>query len=287
MTLPYEIYVPQAVAPAPGVLESLSVITVSFPDFEKAELLDKSKISLYGVGTVADLEFDVTAGEYDNQLDIVIAAPVSKAGDYKLQLLAGAMRGVNADGSAESNCEMIYSWTIAAAAQPAITPAEGEVKEFSSFVISVPEGAAFWFCDDRSKNYIYEADEEGNLYSDPLCMVKPVADMAAGTITLTVMETSEGKDTLIPTDGYYCLVLAKGLYSGSWGDDFINSPELRYYYKVANNYSIVDTLDGMDAESADVYNMHGVRVLRGVTADDLRTLPAGIYVYAGRKVVVR
>ena len=118
-------------------------------------------------------------------------------------------------------------------------------------------------------------------------MVKPVADMAAGTITLTVMETTEGKDTLIPADGYYCLVLAKGLYSGSWGDDFINSPELRYYYKVANNYSAVDSLESVDGDSADVYNMQGVRVLRSVTADDLRSLPAGIYVYGNRKVVVR
>ncbi|MDE7081152.1 MAG: hypothetical protein K2O78_05830 [Muribaculaceae bacterium] len=287
MTLDYEIYVPQAVWPAPGTLSELGTITVTFPDFEKAELLDKSLISLYGVGTVDDLAFDVTEGEYANQLDIVLAAPVGKSGDYKLQLLAGAMRGVNADGSSEANSEMIYSWTVAAAGQPVITPAEGEVKEFSSFVLSVPEGAAFWFCDDRSKNYIYEADEEGNLYSDPLCMVKPVADIAAGTITLTVMETTEGKDTLIPADGYYCLVLAKGLYSGSWGDDFINSPELRYYYKVANNYSAVDSLESVDGESADVYNMQGVRVLRSVTADDLRSLPAGIYVYGNRKVVVR
>lgn len=38
---------------------------------------------------------------------------------------------------------------------------------------------------------------------------------------------------------------------------------------------------------ADVYNLQGIRVLSGATADDLKTLPAGLYIFGGTKVAVK
>lgn len=42
---------------------------------------------------------------------------------------------------------------------------------------------------------------------------------------------------------------------------------------------------GADKACGDVYNMQGMLLMRGATADDLNSLPAGIYIHAGKKVV--
>lgn len=41
------------------------------------------------------------------------------------------------------------------------------------------------------------------------------------------------------------------------------------------------------AGSHDVYNLQGIRVLKNASADDLRRLPVGLYIYNGAKIYVR
>lgn len=48
----------------------------------------------------------------------------------------------------------------------------------------------------------------------------------------------------------------------------------------------VDSVLG-EGEIADVYNVAGVRILTNASADDVRRLPAGIYIAGGRKIVIR
>lgn len=50
-----------------------------------------------------------------------------------------------------------------------------------------------------------------------------------------------------------------------------------------------DILEGENGEavSFEVYNLQGIRVLRNASADDVRNLPAGIYIVNGKKVVIK
>ena len=68
-----------------------------------------------------------------------------------------------------------------------------------------------------------------------------------------------------------------------------------FYYTVEANVEFViapveSAIAGIEADAqapADVYNLQGVCVLRAATAEQIEALPAGIYVSAGRKIVVK
>ena len=42
-----------------------------------------------------------------------------------------------------------------------------------------------------------------------------------------------------------------------------------------------------DGQTADVYTVSGIMVKRGATADDVRSLPSGIYIINGSSVVIK
>lgn len=55
---------------------------------------------------------------------------------------------------------------------------------------------------------------------------------------------------------------------------------------VDSNTGIEDITDGNDAP-VNVYNLQGIRVLRGASEAEIRALPAGVYVAGGKKIVIR
>lgn len=55
---------------------------------------------------------------------------------------------------------------------------------------------------------------------------------------------------------------------------------------VASTSGIEDILAGSNG-SADVYNLQGIRVLRGATSAEIAALPAGIYIVNGSKIAVK
>ena len=65
------------------------------------------------------------------------------------------------------------------------------------------------------------------------------------------------------------------------GSDFIEAK-----YVVDPNCS---GIEGVDAESGlfTVYNLQGILVLRDASADELKALPAGIYIVNGKKVALK
>ena len=67
-------------------------------------------------------------------------------------------------------------------------------------------------------------------------------------------------------------------------------PEMRYtfgeYTDVAAGVENV-AADAVAADGFTVYNLQGVPVLRSGSADQLRSLPAGLYIVNGRKQVIR
>lgn len=73
------------------------------------------------------------------------------------------------------------------------------------------------------------------------------------------------------------IVTLPALYSGS---------TLKVYRKVSGS-GLEETLSGDRPATADVYSLQGMRVLRDATEAQVRGLRPGIYIYKGRKIVIR
>lgn len=68
---------------------------------------------------------------------------------------------------------------------------------------------------------------------------------------------------------------------------FVNGNESAPQYINADGSSGIFDIEAAAALRTDVYNLQGMRVRRNADIDALRTLPAGIYVVSGRKLLVK
>lgn len=88
--------------------------------------------------------------------------------------------------------------------------------------------------------------------------------------------------------GEYEVVIPSGAictseYFESDGKKGICNPEIKLSYTVDPNADAVEAIAAV--AHADVFDIHGRLVLRDASSSDLKTLPKGIYIVGGRKVV--
>lgn len=93
------------------------------------------------------------------------------------------------------------------------------------------------------------------------------------TFTCTPAITDEGIYTFTIPEGYFTV-------------DGLKSAALTLTYNVVPDSGVDGIADGMPAV-ADVYTADGIRVLRDATPAQVSALPAGLYIYGKRKVIVR
>ena len=94
----------------------------------------------------------------------------------------------------------------------------------------------------------------------------------------------------VKEEGTYRLKVARGsfcdeTYDMEMGTAGRANDELVYTYIVSKGGGI-DAV-GENAAPADVYSVDGRIVMKNAIASDIKTLPAGIYIVAGKKVVVK
>ena len=72
-------------------------------------------------------------------------------------------------------------------------------------------------------------------------------------------------------------------------DGLNHNADIRASFAKAEAY--VNAVEGIEAEeaegSSDVFTLTGVRVLRDADASQIRTLEKGIYIWKGRKIVIK
>lgn len=119
-------------------------------------------------------------------------------------------------------------------------------------------------------DYVAKFDQDAfndfNCYNGTVLQIKPAAD--AETLSLKV--TVDGEEVDADEDGVVTLV--------------VDSDKAITVSKGAGV-----GVDGVDAadDTFDVISIQGVMVKRAATSEDLKSLPAGIYVAGGRKVVIK
>lgn len=302
--LNYEILVPQRIWPAAGVASELKEFRLEFPGYDEARVLDPSKIEFFRHSSPGIYPISITVGRNEdgtkaNYILISLQEPVTEQGEYSLFVQEGAAEGVRYGESSDkseaeeettdTNIEALYHYTVSQIAAPAIVPAAGTVEAFVPFELTVPEGAEFWFVNDRAVSFIYPVEDDGTLSPDAAYRLTARKDDATDKIVLTIVENGEPMTSVVPQPGSYALQLASGLFSGSWNGEFINSAPFVYYYNV------LDTPDGVKITPANLESnrQHGIFTIDGRKITDTKEgastelLPEGVYVIDGQKKYIK
>lgn len=303
LDLYYEIYLPQLISPAESVVKELSEFRLEFPDFDEAKVVDASKIEFFRLASADRYGITVSEGKNEdgtpaNFILIKLDNPVTAQGEYNLFVQAGAAEGIYYGGTqdnaepteitTEPNIEALYHYTISLIDTPAIVPAEGVIESFTQFELTVPEGAEFWFINDKAVSFIYPVNDDGTLAPDPICRLTGNRIEGTEKILLEINDNGKVLDSFTPDPGKYALQLASGLFSGSWDGEFINSAPFIYYYETTGtpddpvDPGKVETLPGAaQAQDGTIYRLDGTRM-----SDNANSLPNGVYVVKGKKTLI-
>lgn len=160
-----------------------------------------------------------------------------------------------------------------------ISPEKGsKVESLSEIRISFPEEIGLLTYDA----YLYSADAMA-VESNYLQKAELSLDMDDWNLVIATLEAP------VTTDGEYVLfiparTIGNTAFADSMGETGICNTALFIPYMVGDGSGSVDAV--VETEISDVYDIHGRIVMRKAAYGDLKTLPKGIYVYGGKKVII-
>lgn len=285
-----------------SVLSSISTITATFKDAEKVTFTDNtSQETAYDDEGVAhtytvyavvleprssDEVFVPTVTVDGNKVTYTFDPPVEAPGKYDFSIKAGSISVYDADGTMTpcSTLDAIYHIELELTA-PDIEPVEGQY----AVINPTREGT----------NYAYfrlYADEKISYALNSYARFVPVTTGAGTSTNFYIMKNPNNVKGLIlvdqklsertkdtpfePTEGDYVLIIPAKAYQTASG---MNS-EYRYYYTFRHGQSSVTLLQTGD-EGVTIYTPTGICVARNASTDILSTLPAGIYIVNGKKII--
>ncbi len=268
-------FIPVSITPAEGEVKELSKFILTFDAWageldntEKVAVLKNAEGNEVAIGSIAYNDDDYCS--VDVTLNQVVAAP----GTYTLTVPAGVIN--NNEGN-DYNPELTYTYTIAGSTAGgnfipvSITPAEGEVKELSKFVLTFDAWAGEL---DNTEKVAVLKNAEGN-------------EVAIGSIAYNDDDYCSVDVTLnqvVVAPGTYTLIVPAGVINNNEGNDY--NPELTYTFIITDGTGI-ESVIGEQATNVTVYTINGVRVLHNADKAELKQLKPGIYVINGKKVYIR
>lgn len=300
MELYYEIYNPQKIYPQESVYKEISEFRLYFPDYQEATLINPLKIELFKYSMSESDICPITAtvgtnddGSPSNYIVITPDEPITSDAEYSLFFRAGAAGGiyyeVTGEGQetvfVEPNIEAIYRYTVSQLDTPPIIPEQGPLDAFTTFEITVPDGADFWFVNDKAINYIYKLNEDGTFSEDNYYRLVGRRIGDSNKILLTILENGEKVEAVYPMAGEYVLKLANGLFSGSWNGEFLNSAPFIYYYDATGNQVGIEQVSINENTNLikGIYTIEGKKIAEDADEMTIKALPKGIYIIDGKK----
>lgn len=305
--LNYEIRSLQTLSPNPGIVDQITgfVMTVAGNNVVRSTAANKQP-ELYRTGPFIEYGLDIS---YEPNIlnpdytDIVMRitsesgssiASLSDPGDYTLLLPGGCFTFDVTDSygnvTTQPLQETVASYTISDMPKPIIYPEEFSVlKSFSTFEISYPDGFELWFTDNMGGIYLYPV-KNGQVSSSYAYRLSIVEENETG-LTLGVLNSDftyvEGEE-YTPANGTYALRLRDGLFTGTYNGNYANCPAFVYYFDIYNEPVAVDTIqDAPEAEFCNIYSITGTVVARNCSRDRISSLPAGLYIVNGKKIMVK
>lgn len=303
LELYYSIYNPQRITPAPTVMKELSEFRLEFPDYDNVKLLNPNNIELFKLSSDDNYPLSVSVGKNEdgtpaNFLQINLITPITQPGEYCLYVKKEAAEAFYYGGSHEKpeparirtvqNIEALYKYTVSQIDAPAISPAEGILESFSTFELTVPQGAEFWFVNDKAVSLIYKVNDDGTLAPDASYRLTGQRIGDTDKILLNIIENGDILESVTPGPGKYALQLASGLFSGSWNGEFVNSAPFVYFYDVIGDPSSIKLPSDIDKSKnvKGIYTIDGKKISEKSGSQQIKALPEGIYIIDGKKTYI-
>ncbi|MCM1291426.1 MAG: hypothetical protein NC201_04460 [Prevotella sp.] len=267
------------VDPAAGVVEQLKVFHVTFPGAPNTWIgQEGGAITLSKNGTDLDINsgiskyYDETNGYFIIELDDAI----TEAGTYVLSFAPQTFWVGQEDGFASEAASFTYVIEDAAIvkfAKPAINPDEAtDLSRVKNFILTLADGEVATAC--KPVTVDLHSVKNGNRVAVVASFI-PTLGEDGKTINL---ESMSGAEVVLPI-GDYELVIPGGVFSGE------NAISAEYVY----NFKCISSVDTLftDEAPADLFNAAGMVIKHNVTPADLNGLDKGLYIYKGRKLIVK
>lgn len=276
------------VTPAAGEVTEIKTVTLTFGNSVSALRFadDLSAITISRKGDIKTVWHCIEAAvSADNESAAVLtfareggsqAASVNAPGEYVLTVPAGMVSGTTADGTM-SNDGIQALYTIKEGVNNmlsyTVAPAGEVVTEIDNVVVSfgdVQDGVQYT-SDFGAISLVFAPETSGETvtYTPSGCQIK------GNEVTVVF------KEAPFTAAGTYVFTVPEGLFT-EYGNSASSNPAIEKTFVIEG---VAVGVGAVMAEEggADVYNLQGVLVRR---AGDDRQLPAGVYVSAGRKIVV-
>lgn len=297
--LDYEILDLCYVTPRQGVVDAVSTVTLTFPTADEVIVNPDVTSWFLPVNTLDEytVRYELVEGSNPIQLTGTIydsggnrVEEFNAPGAYVFSATDGAFTirtygpdypNNPADVTDVKSFEIRAQYQVTEVPAPAIVPAPGEVQEFYSFTLDYPENFDLMFVDPMGYSCIYPLNSNGTLGVNPICTLKTNDNPENRQIVLTPFDGESVK----PADGKYVLQLAYGMMHGMYDGQFVSTVSYEYEYEVKN--STIVSIRPIDNGNINVFDLKGVRILNDADPTALKTLPAGLYIVNGRKVIVK
>ncbi len=296
-----------SVSPASGsTVQSIAEVKLTFDTDEEINVgtpTDWASITLTQADETGfggnDVYYCVNAAASSNTVTLLFALKGStepmtivKKGEYSLNVPKGIFSiKDNADQSNEGITAIyqipyptvsteLSDYTI----YPGATEGQLELTEITDFEITFPNainGIVYPFNTDKiTLTFTAASSSDISAQAEEVLPLQG-ADLTGNTITLTYRKPNWDART---EAGTYVLNIPQGTFQAVGNPNSVNSDITRSYI-ISETTGIEDVVS--DHTSADVYGIDGTIVLRNATREEIKALPAGIYITAGRKIFVR
>lgn len=277
---------PVTVTPAPGVVTSLKTFTVACDSayalslsWLKYPVLMKDRNTIVYEFNGSEIQW----GAKDNELIMTLPEEITAPATYILVCPSGTFSMDSSNGMEFfPSKEGTFVYTIEGEApqgaiydlECTLTPATGEVSSIDHIVISFAIDCDVMLYDA----YLYNAAGDEIAKAD-VQYDENWDNLKDFHVYFSTPVTEPGEYTFVVPQGTF----GDGDYSLSMGEKGHGNAEIRATFNIST--SGIDALG--TAARADVYNALGVCVLRNASVAELRSLPAGFYIFGNRKFMVK
>lgn len=254
------------VDPAEGTVTELEGVRIHFTDYEEAGAgSGHASLSIDG-GEAIQLP-DASFGNDLNEMEQSLPQKYTEPGTYVITFPAGYFN-LGSNGEASPEFKLTYVIKGEETLNITVNPAEGEVAELESIDIIF-------------NDYSSAAGGMGHAYlsiNGGENIQLPVAEFGA-----EMNEMIQRLPQKYTEAGTYVITFPEGYFNLS--DNGIPSPEFKLTYTISGSGidMVVADKDGMFR----VFNVAGVEVMTTPDKDNLKNLPAGLYIINGKKMMLK
>lgn len=297
------------ITPEEGPVDELEQFLISFDNTKWVSVRDytfKEPTFTYADGT----EIKGVTAELKNDNDshaviVMLSAPVTKIGSYKLTLPAGCLNLVYDGGTGNEeddiealNEERTFLFDIVAVPKPVILPRESrynynDVDNFKNFRLSFKEGLKLASYAEGTVATFTLLDEVTGEETSTAIPFKVAADRTSigNNIVYTIPDGNEATEAVTAAKlkgGKYNFIVApdKLTFSKEGEEGTFNNPLYVYAYTYDSKEGGVATLVA-EYDKVTVVTTDGIVLFRDADTSVLGTLADGLYIVNGHKFIVR